>query len=1052
MKKLLSIIVTLVISVTMMMAQTKTVSGSVISAEDGEPIIGASVVATGTTAGTVTDMNGNFSFNAPASAKTLTVSFVGMISQVVNISGKRITVTLSANNEVLDEVMVVAYGTAKKSSFSGSASTVKSDNLEKLQVSDVSKALEGAVAGVQIASSSGTPGSSASIRIRGIGSINSSQEPLIVLDGVAYEGSLNSIPTQDIESMTILKDAAANSMYGARGSNGVIIITTKTAKGGKAKINFEARYGMNSRGVSAYDIITDPGEYYEMFYEAYRNQLTGQMGYVGASNYAANNLIGKLKYNVYKGVADNAIIDPTTGKLTSAAKGASLKWTDDWSKDPFNSNANRQEYNVNISGGNDNTQAYASFSYLTEDGYVAGSGFDRISTRVKVDQRISKYIKAGANLAYSNTKKDVFGDTSSNYSNIFMFSQMIAPIYPIYLYDTDGNLMLDENGNKRFDWGTEYIRPYASEQNPMAQAIDCENSATTDNISGRGYVDVTLGDFKLTANIAYDTYSTRETEFTTANGGDAASVGGRGYKYSYRNGVLNANQLINWGHDYNGHNVSVLLGHETNSSRYEYMYGHMTNFVSQDNHDFAGATVYQGLSSYTSEHAIESFFGKLDYNYKEKYFFTSSLRRDASSRFYKDNRWGTFWALGASWRVTKEKFMNGVEWMNDLKIKASYGTQGNEAVGLAKAYTDMYTVERVNGDAAFTKYLRGNKDLTWEKSRNFNIGIESTMLDSRLRFNADFFIKETIDMIYASPIPSSEGSPNYIYKNEMDMKNTGFEFEVSADVFKSKNWNWNIALNGTTYKNELTRLPESKQTEEFKDGYQAGSYWRKLGGSLYDWYTYEYAGVDKTTGAPQFRKYEKDDNGDPVYDANGEEKFTLVANYSEATLRQTGKSAIPDFVGGLSTNLSAHGFDLSVSTAFQFGGWIQDSFYQQLMTCGKTGQNFHRDMFNRWTPTHTETDIPALCLDTQSSHSLYGDYFLTTASYFSLRNVTFGYTVPSKLLRRAKIERLRVYAAGDNLWLLSARKGLDPRQSFSGSTGYVYSALRTVSFGINIGF
>ncbi len=1036
----------------MLMAQTKTVTGRVISGEDGEPIIGASVVATGTNAGAITDIDGNFSIKAPESAKTLTVSFVGMETQVVNITGKSMTITLVSNDEVLDEVMVVAYGTAKKSSFSGSAATVKAENLEKLQVSNIGKALEGAVAGVQIAASSGTPGSGASIRIRGIGSISSSQEPLIVLDGVAYEGSLNSIPTQDIESMTILKDAAANSMYGARGSNGVIMITTKTAKAGKAKISLEARYGRNSRGVSAYDIITNPSEYYEMFYEAYRNQLTPSMGFAGASQYAANNMINKLKYNALKGVANNAIIDPATGHLTDAAKSAQRKWNDDWSKDPFNSNANRQEYNLNISGGNDNTQAYASVSYLSEDGYVAGSGFDRVTTRVKVDQRISKYIKAGANLSYANTNQQTFGSTDSNYSNVFMFSQMIAPIYPIYLYDQNGDLMLDENGNKRYDWGTEYIRPYASEQNPMASALDSENRVVRDNFNGRGYVDLTYGDFKFTANVAYDVFSSRQTNFTTPNGGDAASVGGRGYKYSTRNAVLNANQLLNWNHTYGGHNIAALLGHETNSTHYEYLYGHMTNFVHPDNHDFAGATVYQGLSSYTEEHAIESYFGKVDYNYNEKYFLTASLRRDASSRFHKDNRWGTFWAIGASWRVMKEDFMEGIEWLSDLKVKASTGTQGNESIGLVKAYTDMYDVERVGGAAAFSKSLRGNKDLTWEKSRNTNIGIESAYLNNRIRFNADFFVKETLDMIYASPIPSSEGNPNYIYKNEMDMKNTGFEFEVSGDIIKTRDITWNLSLNGTTYKNELTRLPESKPKEEFPDGYKAGSYWRKLGGSLYDWYTYEYEGVDAATGLPQFRKYDKDKNGDPVYDANGNETYTLVSNYSDATERQIGKSAIPDFTGGFTTTVNAYGFDLSIATAFQFGGWVWDSFYGNLMSPGENGQNFHRDMFNRWTATHTDTNIPALCLDTQSNHTVYGDFLLTKASYFSLRNVTLGYTVPKKALNKLGVERMRVYAAGDNLWLKSARKGLDPRQSFSGSTGYVYSALKTFSVGLNVSF
>lgn len=373
----------------------------------------------------------------------MVVSFIGMQTQEVDIKPV-VNVVLHSDAEMLDEVMVVAYGTAKKSSFTGSAATMRGEKIQKMQVSDVSKSLEGAIAGVQTVSSSGTPGSSASIIIRGLGSISSSQSPLIVVDGVPYEGSLNSISTQDIESLTVLKDAAANSMYGARGSNGVIIITTKGSKAGKAKVNFEARYGFNSRGVSNYDIITDAGEYYEMMYEAYRNSLIADMGYAGASVYAAENLISRnLKYNKFKGIADNQLIDPLTGKLNPNAK--EYKWNDDWTSDPF-SNGIRQEYNVNVSGGTDNTQAYASLGYLSDEGYMVGSGFDRISARVKVDQKIGENVKIGGNISYANTIQRTFGDTDGNYSNIFMFSQNIAPIYPIYLYDTDGNLMYDEKG------------------------------------------------------------------------------------------------------------------------------------------------------------------------------------------------------------------------------------------------------------------------------------------------------------------------------------------------------------------------------------------------------------------------------------------------------------------------------------------------------------------------------------------------------------------------------------------------------------------------------
>ncbi|MDE5760035.1 MAG: SusC/RagA family TonB-linked outer membrane protein, partial [Bacteroides sp.] len=835
------------------------------------------------------------------------ISFIGYRTQEVAVA-PQVKVTLKPEAELLDEVMVVAYGTAKKSSFTGAASTVRGEKIQKMQVSDISKSLEGSIAGVQTVSSSGTPGSSSSIIIRGLGSISSSQSPLIVVDGVPYEGSLNSISTQDIESLTVLKDAAANSMYGARGSNGVIIITTKGSKSGKAQINFEARYGFNARGVGNYDIITDAGEYYEMMYEAIRNSLVPDLGYAGANVYASQHLIdGYLKYNKFKGVADNALIDPLTGKLNPAAK--TYKWNDNWAEDPFE-NGTRQEYNVNISGGTEQTQAYASLGYLKDEGYMVGSGFDRISARVKVDQKIGKYFKVGGNIAYANTIMSKFGDTNSNYSNIFMFSQNIGPIYPIYLYDNEGNLMYDEKGNVRYDFNS----PYAAPQNPLAVAKENINKTTNDNLSTRGYFEANfLKDFKFSLNVAYDVFNLNQTNFATPIGGDAENVGGRGYKYATRYGALNVNQLLNWNHSFGNHNVSALLGHETKNDHYNYMYGHMTNFADPSNPEFSNAAQYQGLSSYTSEYALEGYFVKGEYNYADRYYFTASYRRDGSSRFHKDNRWGSFWAIGGSWRLKEEAFLKDVKWLDNLKLKASFGTQGNDNVGYTHNYSDLYTVDRVDGEAAFTKVLRGNKDLTWEKSDNFNVGIEMGVLE-RITFNADFFIKETKDMLYASPLASSEGNPTYIYRNEMNMKNTGVEFELSADIIKNNRFKWNVALNATHYKNELTKLPASKPADEFPDGYQASSYWRKIGGSLYDWYTYEYVGVDPENGKPMYNKYVKDEDGN--------ETIEIVNRTSDASLRQTGKSAIPDLTGGLSTTFEAFGFDLNIQTAFQVGGYV----------------------------------------------------------------------------------------------------------------------------------
>lgn len=1030
------------------------ITGTVVSAVDGEPIIGATVKVKGASQGTVTDMNGKFTVNVQA-GKTLVVSYIGMQSKEA-AAKNGMTVALGEDDTMLDDVIVVAYGTQKKSSFTGSAATVKGDKLEKMQVSNVGKALEGAVAGVQISSGSGTPGSAASIRIRGIGSISSSQEPLIVVDGVPYEGSLNSIPTHDIESMTILKDAAANSMYGARGSNGVIMITTKSGKSGKININLDARVGWNSRGVSNYDIISDAGEYYEMFYESVKNQLTPSMGVAGASDYAAKHLIdGYLKYNKFKGVADDQLIDPTTGKLNPNAK--DYKWTDDWTKDPFQT-ATRQEYNLTLSGGTDWTKAYASFGYLDDIGMVPGSGFDRVNARVKIEQKLRNNIRIGGNLAYALTNYKTFGNEESNYSNLFMFSQQIAPIYPIYFYDKDGNPAKNSAGSI-YDFGTEYTRPYASEQNPLATAEANINQTKRDNISTRGFFEWSfLKDFTFTANVAYDVFNSYKTQFMTPIGGDAYSVGGRGYKTYSRYGALNVNELLDWNHEFGKHGVHVLLGHENKNDYSMSMYGHMTQYSDVTNPEFSNAAQYQDLDSSTSEYALEGFFAKGEYNYADKYYFTASIRRDGSSRFHKDNRWGTFWAIGGSWRLKEESFLKDVNWLNNLKLKASYGTQGNDYTPWTHMYSDLYSVNRVDGAAAFSKVLRGNPDLTWEKSANFNVGVEASFWN-RLNFGAEFFIKETKDMLYQSPLASSEGNPSYIWRNEMNMKNTGFEVEVDGDIIKNKTITWNVGLNLTHYKNELTRLPDSKPADKYPNGYQAGAYWRKLGGSLYDFYRYEYVGVDPENGLPQYNKYiykTDKETGETLRDADGNEivdKIEIVNKTSEATLRQIGKSAIPDLTGGFSTSLQAYGFDFSAAFAFQLGGYVIDSFYSALMSCGDQGHNFHKDMFNRWTPANTNTTVPALCYASQSA-GIDGasDYFLTSASYLSLRNITLGYTLPRSVLKTIGLSTVRVYCAADNLFLLSARKGLDPRQSFSGSTGYVYNALRTVSVGLNVGF
>ncbi len=1054
----------LFLTIGMAFAQSK-ITGTVLFQDDGTPIYGAAVKVVDSQKGVATDVNGQFTIDVPEGTQ-LRISYIGMESKIVKASDKMIVSLIEEENS-LDEVMIVAYGSQKKVAFTGAAASLDGKAIQNMQVSSLADALQGMAAGVQTVSASGSPGSSNTIIIRGIGSISANKEPLIVLDGVPYSGNLNSIPTQDIENVSILKDAAANSMYGARGANGVIIVTTKSAKSGKPKIEFNARYGFNARGIPNYDVITDAGEYMEMVYEAYRNSLVSTYGYAGANQYAAQNLVSNVTvYNPFLGVADNEIINPLTGKLNPLAK--KLKWSDDWTEDPFE-NGSRQEYTFNVSGGSGDTKAYASIGYLNDEGYMVGSGFERYNGRIKLDQNIGEYITVGANLGYARTERTSHtNEASAAYSNIFMFTQAIAPIYPIFAYDNDGNVLRDPvTGEKLYDWGT--TRPYGNNSNPYAQALESIDKTTTDNITSRAYFKADfLKYFNFTANLSYDVRNTRTEEFATPIGGDGLTYNGRAEHASYRYTDFNLQELLNYEQSFGEHTVSAMVGHENQKYTSQYIWGEMTNFALDNNYDFDAATKYQGLNGSRSETTREGYFLRGNYDYADRYYFNASIRRDGSSIFHKDNRWGTFWAVGASWRLKEESWLKDVDWLDNLKIKASYGTQGNDgiasALGYAYAYKDVYSVNRVNEEVGLSKVLRGNKDLTWEKSKNFNVGFEASLWN-RLNVEFDFFIKETDDLLYYSPLAASEGTPSGIWRNEMDMKNTGVELTVDGTIIKTDDFRWTASLNLTHYKNELTRLPASKPASQYPDGYQAGSYWRKIGGSLYDWYLYEYAGVDEATGAPLYygdvtHFYDLEGN-----EISGEQAAELGdGNYTEKVLKdkvdfvnatqyELGKSAIPDLTGGLSTTLSYKGFDLSISTAFQIGGYVQDSKYMQLMTASGAGQNYHKDMFNRWTPNNTKTDIPALYYGVQSQFiDGNSDFYITDASYFALRNVTLGYTLPRTLTHKWGINNLRVYVTGDNIWLHSARKGLDPRQSLDGATGYIYSALSSYSVGLNLTF
>ena len=1064
-RKLMLLLACLFVGIGLVTAQTQTVTGVVISEEDGQPVIGASVRVENTQLGAITDVDGKFQIaNVPSSAKTLVISYIGMETVKVPVKPS-VKVFLKSNTELLDEVMVVAYGTAKKSAFTGSATVVGSEEIGKIQSSNVANALTGKVAGVQLNTSSGQPGATTpSIRVRGISSINAGNDPLIILDGAPYDGDLNNISSQDIESMTVLKDAASNALYGARGANGVIIITTKKGTSGQARVTVDAKWGSNSRATQDYNFIKSPAQYYEMYYGALKSYFMNEQGMTeAAAHVSANtNMLSSgdygLGYNVYT-IPQGQYLIGTNGKLNpNATLGNVVSYNgqeytvmpDNWLDEAY-SHGLRQEYNVSVSAGTDKSSFYASISYLNNEGITANSDYERLTGRLKADYQVKEWLKFGANMSYTHFDANSLGeDGSSNSSgNIFAYATQIAPIYPLYVRDGQGNIMKDSNGITVYDFGNNNAgmsRPFLSGGNAYAANLLDTNNAEGNAMTATGFAEVRfLKDFKFTwtSGVAID--ETRSTSFTNPYYGQYASSNGIPSKAHTRNLSYNHQQLLNWKRSFGSNNLEIMLGHESYRSKYYYLYASKSNVFDPNNTELAGAITENGSDSYVTDYNTEGYFGRAQYDFAEKYFLSGSYRRDASSRFHPDNRWGNFWSAGAAWIISKEDFFD-VDWVDMLKIKASYGSQGNDNIG-NYLYVNTYEIVNAGGSPAANPSTMGNKDITWETNGNFNAGFDFELFKGRLSGTVEYFFRKTSDMLFSFPLPPSFGYTSY-YANVGDMTNQGIEAEFNATAIKTNDFTWDINLNLTHYKNKISYLPEERKTMvvDGVPGYSSGNYYYGEGEPLFTYRIKKYAGVSED-GQAMYYKNVKDEAGNVI----GQEATT---KYDEADYYLCG-SALPDVYGGFGTSLSYKGFDLSADFTYQIGGLVYDSDYASLMappTASSKGTNFHADLLNAWTPENTSSNIPRFQFgDNYATAS--SDRFLTKASYLSLQNLNFGYTLPANVTRNVGIEKVRVYLTADNVWVWSKRQGLDPRQSISGSvTNSYYAPMRTISGGITLTF
>ena len=1051
-------------------AQNVSVKGCVTDSVTGEPIPGASIQLKGTHTGCFADADGMYSLNADPDG-ILVFSSLGYLSVEKPVKSAGILdAQLTPDTHLLDETVVVAFGTSTKEAFTGSATVVKSSDIAKVQSSEPTRALEGLVAGVQMTTSSGSLGAQPSIIIRGIGTMSASSTPLYVVDGVPYGGDLNNINPSDIESMTVLKDAASNSLYGARGANGVIMITTKKAKHSNAVINVDAKWGLNTRALQNYEVMTDPGQYYETYYSAlaanYKAENPGANELL--SNVRVNELLrNQLQYIVYDLPSGEQLIQ-RDGKLnpnailgnviTSPVDGKEYLLTpDNWLDEAYR-NSFRQEYNVSVSGNVGDMSMFASFGYLNNQGIILGSDMKRYTARFRMDYQARKWLKFGANLSYSNfdwnNGNADEGDAASS-TNVFGVAAIMAPIYPLYVRDAKGNILYDERGMKRYDYGdtfstqmgTGYTRPTFTQANPVSDMQLNINNFEGNAFNVTGYAEASfLKDFKFTFNAGVNLDETRSTTLYNKYYGQFASSGGVVEKGHSRLMDLNLQQLLSWDKSFGVHHVSVLLGHEWQKNMSNGV-GASKSQLSSGDKDELNSAVIDNKTSYSSEsfYNVEGFFLRAQYDFSEKIFMSGSYRVDASSNFSPKHRWGHFWSLGAGWLIDKETWFNA-PWVDMLKLKASVGSQGNDGIG-SNRYRNTWAIRNYQGYVGVSPESLGNESITWETNTNLNIGSDFELFRGRLSGSVEYFYRLTSDMLYFFSYPMSTGYSG-IYDNVGDMSNAGIEFALNGNIMRRKNFSWDAYMNFTHYVNKVVSIPEKNRTENIEGhpGFISGSSYVGEGLPLNTFYLKKYAGVDKETGLSQWYVDTKDAQGNVVRD--------VTTEYNSASYYLCG-NPIPDLYGGFGTSLSFFGFDLALAFTYQIGGLAYDSGYASYMAspiATSPGRNFHKDVLKSWNGTDSNSNIPRFQYGDNYTAAA-SDRFLTNASYLNFQNAQLGYTLPRHISEKMRLSTFRVYVTCDNIWYMSCRKGFDPRFSMSGTSNYaVNSPVRTVSGGISLTF
>ena len=1090
MKKLSMMLAGLFLSVGISLAQT-TVTGTVVSYEDNEPIIGATIQVVGNAGvGTITDYDGNFTLDVPEGMKTLRITYVGMEPLEVAVSTKTLRIQLRNDVHTLDEVVVVAYGTQKKTSLTGSIQEVKSEAIELRPTSSVASALEGSVTGVQVNSTVGAPGEDPQIRIRGVGTVNGSSSPLYILDGVPYSGSISDLNPQDIESMSVLKDAASAALYGNRASNGVILITTKKGKQGKMNITFDVKQGTYSRGIAEYDRLGAREWMEAQWLNMKNNRMAAGDDAATAGAYASKHLIAdRLQLNIFD-KADEALFT-ADGKLVSDARIKGTYGEDlDWYKQAIG-HGYRQEYNFNANGATEKSDYLVSLGYLDEQGYLKTSGFDRLSARLSGNIQPAEWLKVGVSLNATHQNFNAGYGTGNANTNPFNFCRKISPIYPVHAHNlTTGDYYLDGMGNLMYDGGS-YIDPdgqvvHTRNQYPDRHII-WENQLNTDKIirntvNSIAYANIILPyNFTLSLKGSLNLSNDSENKYYSAVIGDGKANNGRLRRTDVRQKNYTFQQQLHWRQEFGVHSVDALLGHESYKLTRNYMASGKDSEIVPNLTNLLNFTQFAQLYDYNDNYALESYLGRVRYGYDSRYNIEFSFRRDGSSRFAKNARWGNFWSTGASWVISNEKFMKQYDWVNYLKLRADYGEVGNDSGSGLYGYMALYQQDVHAGKGAYYISQLPNEDLKWETGQSWGVAIEGRLFN-KLNFNVEYFDRRNKDLIFNVYNPLSAGATDTTTPQSVTtmnlgtISNHGVEISGDMDVYKSKNWSVNVGASITFEKNKVVKLPEQN-----RDGIIDGTKKIVEGMDRYQFYTYTWEGVNTKNGLSLY-KFNGDEyfftDGGTTYgnpagtEITGSQKNAVVVidgtPYSYLTTygkREFHGSAMPTAYGSFNFSVSYKAFSLYTLFTYQLGGKVMDSNYQLLMNSQSTPTALHKDVLKGWTAeqaTATDaidrngvpmlSDAPVIVSGLEADLNSTSSRWLTSASYLILKNINLSYQLPKELVRKAGIENVMLTLTCENLFTLTSRKGMNPQQNFAGTQSATFVTPRIFSAGVNIKF